>query len=312
MDIQYLLALQELRNATGGIFDEIFNSFSKLDVELLIFIPLVIYWSMDKKWGYRFITTLNVSLFANNFLKMIVCAYRPWIRSDQIEPAGDSKTAATGYSFPSGHTTTATSVLGTVFVWQKDRKRWLAILSAVLILIIGFSRNFLGVHTPQDVVVGFLVSVVTIFVIGRAQDGLEGNEKMKDILTVVGLVLIVLCTVFLEFKSYPMDYVDDVLVVDPKSMIKDYFKSAGEFSGFLIGSYIERHYLKYVIPVGNKNLPLMTAIGVGLVYSWKKWFGPATVVLMFGDNWGTFVCRFLIGLFVILIWPYVIRRNCEG
>ena len=38
MDIQYLLMLQELRNATGGIFDEFFNALSKFAVDVLPFL----------------------------------------------------------------------------------------------------------------------------------------------------------------------------------------------------------------------------------------------------------------------------------
>lgn len=51
MDIQYLLWLQELRNATGGIFDEFFNSLSKFAVDIMPFLPFVVFWCADKKWG---------------------------------------------------------------------------------------------------------------------------------------------------------------------------------------------------------------------------------------------------------------------
>ena len=119
----------------------------------------------------------------NGIIKLTVCAYRPWIRSDLIEPAGDSKVAATGYSFPSGHTTVATITYGTVSVWQKDKRKWLSILCVVLILLTAFSRNFLGVHTPQDVVVGFTVSILIIWIVGMVQKKIEGNEKLTDILT---------------------------------------------------------------------------------------------------------------------------------
>ena len=117
MDIQYLLWLQELRNATGGMFDEFFNALSKVAVDLMPFLPFVIFWCVDRKWGYRFILTLGIGDLLNGIIKLTVCAYRPWIRSDLIEPAGDSKVAATGYSFPSGHTTEATAVYGTTVAW---------------------------------------------------------------------------------------------------------------------------------------------------------------------------------------------------
>ena len=113
MDIQYLLWLQEIRIATGGVFDELFNALSKVAVDLMPFLPFIIFWCVDRKWGYRFILTLGIGDLLNGIIKLTACAYRPWIRSDLIEPAGDSKVAATGYSFPSGHTTEATAVYGT-------------------------------------------------------------------------------------------------------------------------------------------------------------------------------------------------------
>ena len=128
MDIQYLLFLQNLRGATGGVFNEFFNALSKIAVDVMIFLPYLIFWCVDKGWGYRFMTSIWGGEVLNGIVKLTVCAYRPWIRSELIEPAGDSKTAATGYSFPSGHTMCATATYGNVFLWQYKKRRWLAIL----------------------------------------------------------------------------------------------------------------------------------------------------------------------------------------
>ena len=307
-DIQYLLWLQELRNATGGIFDEFFNAVSKFAVDIMPYLPFVIFWAVDKKWGYRFITTWGIGELVNGMIKLTVCAYRPWIRSDLIEPAGDSKVAATGYSFPSGHTTVATVTYGTVFVWQKDRRKWLAVICAVMILLTGFSRNFLGVHTPQDVIVGFSVSVINILIIGAVQKKVSGNEKVIDILTFVGLGAVVAAILYITLKPYPMDYVDGQLLVDPQKMMNDSFKACGAFTGFMIGSYIERHYLHYEIPVGTFELPMLACVGAGIMFAWKEWFAPATIVAAFGDHWGNFIARLLMVLFAVIVSPIVIRK----
>jgi membrane-associated phospholipid phosphatase len=306
-DIQYLLWLQELRNATGGIFDEFFNAMSKLAVDIMPYLPFVIFWAVDKKWGYRFINTWGIGELVNGIIKLTVCAYRPWIRSDLIEPAGDSKVAATGYSFPSGHTTVATVTYGTVFVWQKDKRRWLAVICAILLLLTGFSRNFLGVHTPQDVVVGFTASVLIIWLVGLVQKKLQGNDKLTDILTFVGLGVVVLTIIYITVKPYPMDYVDGVLLVDPQKMMVDTFKGCGCLLGLIIGSYADRHYLKYEIPEGSKNLPILTATGAALMFSWKQFFGPATVTALFGPQWGNLLSMCIMTLFGIIFWPMVLK-----
>ena len=312
MDIQYLLLLQDLRNATGGVFNEFFNALSKFAVDIMPFLPFVIFWCVNKKWGYRFISTWGIGELVNGLVKLTVCAYRPWIRSDLVLPAGDSKVAATGYSFPSGHTMVATSTYGTVFVWQKDKRRWLAGLCAVLILLTGFSRNFLGVHTPQDVVVAFCEAVVIILIVGYAQKKLEGKERLLDILTLLGILAVIASLAYITLKPYPTDYVGGELLVDPQKMMNDSFKACGAFLGFLIGSYIDRHYLKYEIPEGSAALPILTCIGAAILFAWKELFAPATIVAAFGGHWGNLTARFIMVLFAICVWPLVIRKECSG
>ena len=145
MDIQYLLFLQGIREATGGFFDEFFNALSKFAVDILPFLPYIIFWCVDKKWGYRFIAATWIGEVVNGIIKLSVCAYRPWIRSAEIEPAGDSQTAATGYSFPSGHSVVSALHYGNTAAWQWNRRRWISIVCIVLILLTGFSRNFLDI-----------------------------------------------------------------------------------------------------------------------------------------------------------------------
>ncbi|MBQ4514336.1 MAG: phosphatase PAP2 family protein [Anaerolineaceae bacterium] len=310
IDIQYLLFLQGIRNATGGFFNEFFNAISKFAVDILPFLPFIIFWSVNKKWGYRFLFTHYVSDVLNSVIKLTVCAYRPWIRSDQVEPAGDSKVAATGYSFPSGHTVVATSNYGTSYVAQKKQRKWLAVLCAVLILLTGFSRNFLGVHTPQDVIVGFLEACLVIWIVGKVQDKVSGNDKLLDRLTLAGFVAIILVIVYVKFKPYPMDYVDGKLLVDPQAMMNDLFKACGAICGLLIGSYVDRHYIHYEIPQGSSNLSLLTWIGFAILFSWKTLFAPATIVAWFGGHWGNFIARFIMLLFGMICWPLVIRKHC--
>ena len=312
MDIQYLLLLQELRNATGGIFNEFFNALSKFAVDVLPFLPFVLFWGVDKKWGYFFLTTHWTGELLNGVIKLTVCAYRPWIRSDLIDPAGDSKVAATGYSFPSGHTRTATTIYGDVFVWQKDRRRWLAVVCAVLIFLTGFSRNFLGVHTPQDVLVAFIESVFIIYVVGRVSKRVEGNEKLLDILTVVGVVAVIAVLAYIQLKHYPLDYTaDGTLLVDPQKMMNDCFKACGAFLGLMVGSYVDRHYIHYEIPFGSKNLPVLVCVGAAITMAWKDLFAPATIVLVFGGHWGNFIARFLMLIFAMIVWPLVIKKECK-
>ena len=293
------------------MFDEFFNALSKFAVDILPFLPYIIYWCVNKRLGYRFIATTWIGEVINGVIKLTVCAYRPWIRSDQIVPAGDSKTAATGYSFPSGHTLAATMHYGNTAVWQWNKRRWISILCGVLILLTGFSRNFLGVHTPQDVAVGMTEGVVLIIIIGIIEKRVHGNDKVLDILTLVGILATVGVILYISFKPYPMDYVDGQLLVDPQKMMNDSFKACGGFLGFLIGSYIERHFIRYEIPEGSTALPIMACVGFALMIAFKQLLAPATIVPLMGGHWGNMTARFLMVMFAIVIWPLVIRKTCS-
>ena len=312
MDLEYLLFLQDLRNATGGVFDELFNAISKFAVEILIYLPIIIFWGVDKAWGYKFLIADYLGDVVNGVIKLTVCAYRPWIRSDLIEPAGDSKVAATGYSFPSGHTVAATTIYGSAFVWQKDKRKWLAWTCAILILLTGFSRNFLGVHTPQDVAVGFLESVLILFLIGKISQKLVGNEKLTDALTYLGIVLTVIALIYISVKPYPIDYdASGAILVNPQDMMNDSFRASGTFLGLLIGSLIERHYINYKIPFGSKNLPLLVSGGVFLAFAWARLFAPATIIAALGKHWGNLIAYFIMSIFITCIWPMVITK-CQA
>ena len=310
-DIQYLLWLQDLRAATGGMFDELFNALSKFAVTLLPILPFVVFWCVDKKWGYRFMSAFCLGEVINGLIKLTVCAYRPWIRSDLIEPAGDSKVAATGYSFPSGHTMCATAGYGTAFAWQRKKRRWLAILCAVLLALTGFSRNFLGVHTPQDVLVAFCESALLVFIIGKVQTAIDGDQKKLDILSIVGIAACVAVVFYITLKSYPMDYVDGVLLADPYKMQNDTFSGVGMLLGLIAGSYIDRHHTRYEIPVGSANLAILTSVGAGILIAWDQYFAGATVIALLGAHWGRVAAAFLTHLFAIVIWPAVIRRSAS-
>lgn len=176
-DLGYLYFLQQLRAMTGGVLDEFFNAISKFAVTILPILPYVMFWAEDKDWGYRYIVTQWFGEVVNGLIKLTVCAYRPWIRSDLIEPAGDSKVAATGYSFPSGHTMVAATMYGTTALKYKNKNRKIVIGCIIMILLTGFSRNFLGVHTPQDVFVGIVESVFLIIMINKAWEACAGKGK---------------------------------------------------------------------------------------------------------------------------------------
>ena len=177
-----------------------------------------------------------------------------------------------------------------------------------LIALTCFSSNFLGVHTPQDVIVGFSEALIIILFVGMAQKKINGDDKILDILSLVGVAAVIGTLIYIQVKPYPMDYADGALLVDPNKMMNDCFKACGAFLGFLAGSYIERHYIHYEIPEGAKNLPILGFVGFLIAFSWKEYFAPATIVAAFGGHWGNLIARCILWFFVVAVWPVFIRK----
>ncbi|MDD6655680.1 MAG: phosphatase PAP2 family protein [Lachnospiraceae bacterium] len=246
MDIQYLLWLQELRNATGGAMDAFFEFISDFVHGTYAYLMMAaIYWCIDKKAGIMIAMNVGFGNVANQTLKNICCVYRPWIRDARIVPAGNSMQTATGYSFPSGHTQLATAEFGTIAVWQRRRK-WLATLCVVMIMLVMFSRNYLGVHTPQDVIVSCALCSLVIFADYRLMRWMEAKQNRDLLVLGAGLVICAIYLVFFTLKSYPVDYaVDGSILVDPAKMITDCYSAAGCAVGFLIGWILERRLVKF-------------------------------------------------------------------
>ena len=97
MDIQFLLALQNLRASLPGPVETFFVLLSFIgDGPALVAIVLVVYWCIDKRAGQFSFVALGSSNFVNQLMKNIVCAYRPWVRDAAIVPAEASIEARAG------------------------------------------------------------------------------------------------------------------------------------------------------------------------------------------------------------------------
>ena len=79
----------------------------------------------------------------------------------------------------------------------------------------------------------------------------------------------------------------------------------------MLGSYVERHYIRYEVPTGAKNLPILGFVGFLIAFSWKEYLAPATFVAALGGHWGNFIARFILWFFVVAIWPLVIRKEAN-
>ncbi|MDO4183115.1 MAG: phosphatase PAP2 family protein [Coriobacteriia bacterium] len=244
MDIDFLLALQSFRQATGGVLDTAVRLFSDGGAVLFMaVVPLVIYLALDKNTGLFMGVCITFSSIVGQAVKNIACVYRPWIRSSDLQPVASALSNATGYSFPSLHCTTTGSCV-TSFWARWHSKVWIAV-GILLMLGMMFSRMYLGVHTPQDVVAGMLLGVITVPFTAHVVRWVYAKDHRDYLLLGANVVFMAAFLAFFSLKGYPTDYVNGALVVDPYPMVTDCYRTVGLYLGILTIWTLDRHWIHY-------------------------------------------------------------------
>ncbi len=306
MDIAYLLFLQGLREASNNVLTPFMESLSLFAVTYLVMIPTFVYWAINKRDGLYVLASYYACVALNAAVKLTACVYRPWIRDARVLPAGDAITTATGYSFPSGHTVSAGPMYGGLTVTQWKHNRPLAILGIVMALLTGFSRNYLGVHTPQDVLVGLTESCLWVYAMWRIFRYLDEHPEHENWLLLAGIFFGAVGIVYITLKPYPMDYVGGKLLVDPDKMMNDGYGDIGLFIAFCVARYIERTLVDFK-PSGLSGVGLATSV-CGLVPLWLM-ISTLKPVLdgVLGSHWGHFCYSFAIALYIVALYPAIIK-----
>ena len=135
-----------------AIFITNFGSAIFLILLSLVFLIIV----KNKKIGVFVALNLEIEAWLNTLLKNII---------ERPRPFGINKIIENGFSFPSGHSMAAMAFYGflifLIFRYIKNKKlKWsLSILLSFLIVLIGLSRIYLGVHYLSDVIGAFLFSI---------------------------------------------------------------------------------------------------------------------------------------------------------
>ena len=130
----------------------------------------------NKKIGIKVFINILIIALINQIIKFIIRRERPDYR--MIEQRG--------YSFPSGHSMGAMGFYG-FYIYlaykcldNKKLKAFIIAFLATIIISIGITRIYLGVHYPTDVIGGFLVTAAIIIINVKFLDKVVGDEKIKE------------------------------------------------------------------------------------------------------------------------------------
>ena len=309
--MDYLYALQCVREAGPEFINYIFLFISEFFFMGGIVFSTYIYWCIDKSAGSAILVGYGSSVFVNQIIKNVACVYRPWIRDARLHVDPIAKGSATGYSFPSGHTVSAASVFGGISAWQRKRK-WVVVLMSLVILLVAFSRNWLGAHTMKDVVVAIIVAAVMLSICSLVRYFLIRHPTKDTILCFSAIAISLIVLLLLNIKEYPIDVGSDGLVlVDPYNMKTDCFTSSGVMCGIFLGMWLERHFLQF--EVSKDKTERLKTIFFGAILVFIVYLSFGYIFSFLGEHWCHFVKYFGIFFTIFYIYPliftYVRRRR---
>jgi len=304
--MEFLRILAGIRN---DFLTLLFSGFTELAGETVLLVMLCLfYWCIYKKLAYRLGFAYMASSLTINNLKVIFRIDRPWILDPAFKPVESAVPAATGYSFPSGHTCAATSMYGTIAF--SVRKKWVKVLMFVIIAGVLFSRMYLGVHTPLDVSVSFGVTLlITIgcYLIGSHVDDTKRN---KQIIT-LAMIVYAIGSFVLSFALYKLDIIS-------LANASDSAKTAGAAIGFVIGWYVETTYINFDPRAVKWPLQILkVVIGAGVVLALKVGLKTAFVAISATPEGLELLplaaLRYLIMvLWAMCLYPIVIKKYFSG
>ena len=303
--MEYLLYLQNLREATNDVLTPFFLLMTRLGEYLIPFsLFAVIYWCINKRIGVFLILSCGFSMMFNLLIKNIACIYRPWVLDARITPVEKALKYAGGYSFPSGHTTIAVSCWGAIGVFWRHIKGMLPVM-ILLCLLIGLSRNYVGVHTFQDVAVASIIAILVLVIGWRVFCWAEKKEKRDFILASVVSLFSLLLSAYIYYKDYPLDYVNGKILVDPYKCKLEVFSKLGFVLGGFWGWSLERKFISFEV-CGSELKPLFKrAISglvplfllLGFISVFCKWF--------FEEHCACFCGLFIISFYITFVYPLI-------
>lgn len=149
--------------------------------EFLLLILPVVYWSVDAGMGARIGAVLLITGGLNDVFKLAFHGPRPYWFSDQVKALTFEPT----FGAPSGHAQISVGIWGLMAAYIK--RPWAWAVAIFLILMVGLSRIYLGVHFPHDVVLGWLFGALILWGFLRWVDALTAWLKSKSLGMQIGL-----------------------------------------------------------------------------------------------------------------------------
>lgn len=296
MDFLYLL--ESIRNP---VLDKIFYFFTLLGQETIFLVmAIVLFWCVNKRYGYYVMTVGFMGTILNQFLKLVFHIPRPWVKDPSFTIVEAAYEGATGYSFPSGHTQNAVNVFGTSA--RIAKKRVFRVICVVIILLISFSRMYLGVHTPADVIVSLVIGTVLTFALYPLfKDSGSQNRKMLWVIIIM-LAIVLAYVVYTVFYPFSAD-------MDAENILSGKLNGAkllGAVAGLLVAYILDEKYIHFETGASFGIQIIKCVFGFAILLVLKSAL-KAPLNSIMPEMFAAAVRYFIVVLFAGAVWPLTFR-----
>ncbi|MDR3166613.1 MAG: phosphatase PAP2 family protein [Treponema sp.] len=154
--IEFIKAIQVIKNP---VLTGLMKFLTALGTEYVyILVVLFVFWCVDKKKGFRLGTLVILSAWVNDVLKFFFKQPRPYNLDPAVGLAFESS-----YGIPSGHAQLSLVFWFLLASWYRGRRKGAVRIAALFFtLVIGFTRLYLGVHFPTDLLAGWLLGGIIL------------------------------------------------------------------------------------------------------------------------------------------------------
>lgn len=295
MEILYLL--EKIRIP---VINELMLLITQLGEETaFLALALVFFWCVDKKKGYFIMAVGFIGTIANQFLKLVFRVPRPWVLDEKFTILEQAREAATGYSFPSGHTQTAVGTFGAICA--ADKNRWVKGVCIAIMILVPFSRMYVGVHTPYDVLVGAGMALALVWLLRKPV--LEGKVKTMMLLIAVMVAMALGLLAFVELFPFPAD----VDAHNLHSGLENAYTMIGCLTGVAVVYAVDTKHLNFSVKAVWWAQILKAALGLGAVLLIKSVLKTPLEMLFAGHMVSRAVRYFLIVIVAGIVWPLTFR-----
>jgi len=258
------------------------------------YVALIIigFWAVDKRASKLTAFVLIVSVVSNYWLKIIFRNPRPpstnWL----------PRAHASNYSLPSGHAQNSMTLWGWLGI--KIKIWWIGALSAALIVLIGLSRIYIGVHWLGDVLLGWAVGLLLLIMLWRLE------QPARSILSKYNLNMLYFG--FVVFGLVAMILTELLSPVTIVGLEDNFGANGGLIIGLGIGLALEGRYVNFEVAPKyreKRRAALRVIIGLILVFTIMLGLSP---ILPTDIYWLRATRYTLVAIVAAFVWPFLFKK----